>query len=139
MSGPRSRVVLAAIPVVGYMALIFVLSSRPPPEPVVSLGVKDSWLHLVEYGVLGFLVARLVSAASGTRSHLAPVVVGALVGTLYGLSDEWHQSFVPGRDASASDAVMDAVGSTLGALLHAGVARIIAARRTPAEPRPGAR
>ena len=40
----------------------------------------------------------------------------AIIGTLYGLSDELHQSFVPGRDASIEDAAADAFGALLGSL-----------------------
>ena len=37
-----------------------------------------------------------------------------LVGAAYGLLDEWHQTLVPGRDASLGDAVADALGVLLG-------------------------
>lgn len=33
-----------------------------------------------------------------------------LIGAIYGLSDEWHQSFVPGRDCSVYDVAADALG-----------------------------
>jgi VanZ family protein len=39
----------------------------------------------------------------------------ALAAVLYGLSDEVHQSFIPGRDASVGDVVADALGALLGA------------------------
>ena len=39
----------------------------------------------------------------------------ALLAVLYGLGDEVHQSFVPGRDASVGDVVADAAGALLGA------------------------
>jgi len=112
------RAGLSAIACLSYMALIFVLSSRRPPEPIVSLGVKDSWLHLVEYGALGFLLADLAWAVRGSVSWRVLIPVPAIVGALYGVSDEWHQSFVPGRDASVADVVMDVVGSGLGALAY---------------------
>ncbi len=110
------RAGLSALAALSYMVLIFVLSSRRPPEPIVSLGVKDSWLHLVEYGVLGFLMADLAWALRRTISWRALVPIPALLGALYGMSDEWHQSFVPGRDASGADVVMDVLGSLLGAM-----------------------
>ena len=42
--------------------------------------------------------------------HVALIVAGAL----YGATDEWHQSFVPGRDASVLDWLADLCGVTLG-------------------------
>jgi len=36
-----------------------------------------------------------------------------LVATLYGISDEWHQGFVHGRDASGFDVLADAAGALL--------------------------
>jgi VanZ family protein len=114
----RGRLALAVVPAIAYMAVIFVLSSRPPPRAVTDLGVRDTFLHLVEYAVLGFLLARLVAVLRGDVSLAITVCLPAVLGTLYGLSDEWHQSFVPGRDASSADAVMDAAGAFLGALAH---------------------
>ena len=43
-------------------------------------------------------------------------VVLILLGALYGLTDEWHQSFVPGREVSALDWLADLCGVTLGYL-----------------------
>jgi VanZ family protein len=52
--------------------------------------------------------------------------VGAavLAGSLYGVTDEWHQSFVPGRTPAADDLVADAVGSLAGALAAVGASRL---------------
>jgi VanZ family protein len=112
------RAWLSAAAVVAYMALIFVLSSRRPPEPIEKLGVSDSWLHLVEYGVLGVLLADLAWARTRRVSWWVLVPLPALLGALYGLSDEWHQSFVPDRDASVADAIMDVAGAWLGATAY---------------------
>jgi VanZ family protein len=40
------------------------------------------------------------------------------IGTVYALSDEWHQSFVPGRNASLWDALFDAAGTGTGAATY---------------------
>ena len=45
------------------------------------------------------------------------VLVAIILGSLYGVSDEYHQSFIPGRFAMLDDVVADVVGSVLGALL----------------------
>jgi VanZ family protein len=121
------RIAMAAVLVLAHMTLIFVLSSRRPPEAVVSIGIPDWVLHLGEYGVLGLLLAHLAFSVTGGTAVRALVPLPALIGTLYGLSDEWHQAFVPGRDPSAADFAMDAVGSLLGA-----VAFWLAVRARPA-------
>ena len=70
----------------------------------------DKVVHGGLYLVLGFTLAwgkwRTVARASSA--------VLILVGVGYGLTDEWHQTLVPGRDASLGDAVADAFGVLLG-------------------------
>lgn len=101
-----------------YAALIFFLShqSRLPAPPT-----NDKAVHFVAYAVMGGLFAR--SFWWGTRWR-APwvVVLAAVAAAIYGISDEWHQSFVPGRDASWGDVWADALGSVVGASVVGGVA-----------------
>jgi len=67
--------------------------------------------HLVLYAVLGATLAwgKRCRPTSSPR----PVVLWG-VGVLYGVSDEWHQAFTPGRDVSLGDLTADAVGVALG-------------------------
>ena len=37
---------------------------------------------------------------------------------LYGISDEYHQSFVPGREAGVADAIADTIGGFLGVWIY---------------------
>jgi len=102
------------IPVIAYAALIFYISSRPwPSGPDLPPGA-DKAIHFAIYFFLGF---GLVWAFRATRyrfsNHL--MWVAAVVGFTYGIFDEIHQSFVPGRDASAFDALADGFGSVAGA------------------------
>ncbi len=48
-----------------------------------------------------------------------------LIGTGYAISDEWHQSFVPGRDASAWDVFFDMAGNGMGGAIYPFVRRSI--------------
>ena len=105
------------LPVIGYAALIYMLSDQPK---LPSTPGGDKTAHLVAYAGLGFLLARAMGP--GVRAGFR--WLGAFVGgTLYGLSDEWHQSFVPGRHASVDDFVADAAGAAIGGLLFLGVRR----------------
>ena len=97
------------LPVVAWAGLIFALSSIP--DLGTGLGTWDLVLrklaHAAEYAVLGALLVR----ATG-RAGLA-----FAVGTLYAISDELHQSFVPGRLGSPVDVAIDAVGVAVGIAL----------------------
>jgi len=102
------------LPAVAYAALIFYLSSQPNPLPLLSSRASDKLLHLVEYAAFGAVVtwglSHLVRLPRAARW-------AALLGSLYGLSDEFHQRFVPHRSAEASDWLADTIGAALGALL----------------------
>lgn len=89
-----------------WAALIFAASSQPGS----AVGLSHPWdklAHLASYAVLSGLL-RAAGLGSGWAFALA---------VLYGASDEWHQRFVPGRDASLADWVADTVGAGLGAWL----------------------
>ena len=95
-------------PAVFWAAALFVLSSRPD-VPGPSFPFADKVGHLGLYGILGTALAwGAVRSGSAGRWRW----VG--VGTLYGVSDEWHQSFIPGRSAEFADVGADAVGVALG-------------------------
>lgn len=103
------------LPVVAWAVVIFALSSVP--DLGTGLGGWDLVLrklaHMAEYAVLGALLLR----ATG-RAGLA-----VALGTLYAVSDEIHQAFVPGRMGSPLDVAIDAVGVACGVLLWQSVRR----------------
>lgn len=95
-------------PLLWYMGLIFVLSSRPQPELLRE--APDYVLHFVAYFVLAVLTVRAFARGLiGPVKHSA-VVLGLALSFVYALSDEWHQSFVPGRVASGWDLLADGLG-----------------------------
>ncbi len=103
-----------------YMALIFVVSSleQPPfPMPEFEWFTIDKLYHFIEYAILGGLVARafLKAKPSVVPSQLV-WGLAAVLSILYGASDEWHQTFVPGRLATVADWVADVLGSIAGVL-----------------------
>lgn len=97
------------------MLFIFVLSSisDTPALP----GQSDKGLHGLLYGGLGALLMRALAGR-----WRAPMTVGMLVATIaiaaaYGVSDEYHQSFVPNRQSDARDVAADTVGAAIAAAL----------------------
>jgi VanZ family protein len=95
------------------MAMLFGFSSLSTlPSPPGDLSFYD--VHVGAYAGLGGLTAR---ALAGGLYHVSwRAVTGAIViASLYGVSDEYHQLFVPGRDFDVLDLVADAIGSVVGA------------------------
>lgn len=99
-----------------YMGLIFYLSSLPTIERVPAIPHIDKALHLGAYGVLAVLWVESLRR-SGARAGWRLIAVVVVVCSLYGASDEFHQSFVPGRDVSVFDWAADTLGAFLGAYL----------------------
>lgn len=103
-------------PALGYAALIFFLSSLSNPFPFKPTGLfaLDKLLHFVEYATLAALLAwGLVRAGLAVSSG---GVWAAVLASAYGLTDEVHQAFVPGRSADPRDWVADTVGAVVGAV-----------------------
>ena len=100
------------------MALIFGISSleQPPlPMPEFEWLTIDKLYHFIEYAILGALVARaLVKAKPAILPSRWVWHVAVVFSILYGASDEWHQTFVPGRFATLADWVADVLGSIAG-------------------------
>jgi VanZ family protein len=95
------------------MALIFYMSSMP--EPPLPGGISDKVAHTLGYAALGWLAARAVGGGLGAPMRMRDALVAIAIGVAYGISDEYHQSFVPGRDSDIHDVYADAVGAAIGA------------------------
>jgi VanZ family protein len=98
-------------PVVVYMAAIFVVSSfhQAPLPP----GVSDKPAHAFGYMGLGFVIARALGGGLPPRITRRDFFIGLAIAVTYAASDEFHQRFVPGRDADLADLYADAVGSAI--------------------------
>ena len=105
-------------PPILYMVLIFAISSleQPPlPTPKFEWLSIDKIYHFIEYGILSVLLTiALINAPPKWLPANWIWVTAALISILYGASDEWHQTFVPGRSATFSDFVSDAIGAIAG-------------------------
>ena len=105
-------------PVCGYAGLIFFLSSQPHPEEDLPSFVNlfsDNVLHAIEYAVLGGLCYRAFHWGTNESWRRRAVPLAILLASLYGISDEVHQAFVPFRDSSWYDWLADTIGATIGA------------------------
>ncbi len=77
----------------------------------------DKLAHVGAYALLGFLFFRLFQSTSILKSAVRLVILSALASSLYGISDEIHQHFVPSRTADIMDVMADVTGSFLGAVI----------------------
>ncbi|MBI1812047.1 MAG: VanZ family protein [Nitrospirae bacterium] len=107
----RIKIVLSWSATISYMVLIFYFSSLSRPIKYELPYGADKIIHFIEYAVLGFLMAYSLKN-SGVRRY---ILFGWALASIYGITDEIHQSFVPMRDASVYDIVADSIGSFAGA------------------------
>ncbi len=121
-SARRSEVILRLIPSMLYLAGVYAVSDIPGSNlPAV---VDDRVGHFLEYFVLSWLLMLTgvpsVPLASAARTPIrSPSTLLALwlFGALFAVSDEFHQSFVPGREVSLRDLLFDFLGLTMGLVL----------------------
>ncbi len=92
-----------------WAILIFVLSSIPSlSSPDLGIALQDKWIHMVEFGVFGFLLQRSFVRLYGNRFR--NYFFTFVVGVAYGALDEIHQSFVQGREADIIDFYANTIG-----------------------------
>lgn len=113
-------------PVLAYAGLIFLLSSVTKfPDVVPSFFGFDKLAHFSEYYLFGCLICRWLLAERSRFANHHAVLLTILIGTFYGIGDEWHQSFVPGRDASLWDGLIDALAVVTAASTYPWIMRRI--------------
>ena len=108
-SADNTRPVLASI----VRCFLPWLALRMTPEMIdVTDFIIRKIAHVTEYAVLCLLVSRSVGVkvTASIRERLVP----AGISSLYALSDEFHQSFVPSRGAAYTDVLWDTLGGFLG-------------------------
>ena len=105
------RSVLLWGPVAVYMAMLFWLSSQPV-LPGASL-TPDWTQHGLAYAGLALVTLRAIARGRWSGVRAGAIAATWIVVTLYGVSDEFHQSFVPERTADVRDIVADGAGAAL--------------------------
>jgi VanZ family protein len=136
------RVFKLWLPVTLWMGLIFVMSTDVGSatqtsriiEPLV-LWIKPNASqeqfelvhflvrklgHLSEYAVLALLLLRAIRRSQCSTSHKwswRAAGFALLVAAAYAATDEWHQSFIPGRTAALTDVLIDSSGALIGLAL----------------------
>jgi len=100
------------------MAILFHFSSKPGTElPSLFFG-SDKILHTIAYAALGCSFSFWFKPAHWKKFPIRIALVVFLLTVLYGVSDEFHQSFTPGRFVSGYDLIADGIGAVLAIVAY---------------------
>ncbi len=98
------------LPLLCFMALIFFFSSLSGSS-LSNFGSLDvlikKGIHVTEYAILYFLLFRAFQSFMSVRKALT---ISAVIALLYAISDEYHQTFIPLREGTARDVIIDSIG-----------------------------
>jgi VanZ family protein len=98
------------IPAILWMILIFYMSSRPTDVIVLPSTQRFLFfksLHLIEYAILFIFVQFAIKKNS----------LSMAISYFYAITDEFHQSFIPGRSGQFSDTLIDLIGILIGLII----------------------
>ncbi len=107
------KIAHAWLPAIAWMVFIFYLSSdrRADVSNVYSINfLFFKTLHVIFYGVLYFFIFRGFYISSGYKVNKNMYTWAFILAVLYGVTDEIHQHFVPGREGRPRDVFIDSIG-----------------------------
>jgi len=101
------------------MALIWFLSSISLQFPAINeFPFKDKGIHFIEYGVLGALNSFALSRTLPTIKRTFTAMFAIFLTVIWGVLDEIHQAFVPGRSSQIGDVLADSIGAIIGTAVY---------------------
>jgi len=104
--------------VAACMGFIFFVSSRPQRDIPPLFPFQDVVYHTLVYLILALYFSRALKNTNPNIPALNLIIFTIIFGVVYGITDEFHQSFVPGRSVSGFDVFIDAIGSTAGGIIY---------------------
>lgn len=130
--GEIRRLLAAWAPALATMAAIWMLSSSSAPGvPVHLLPFRDRGAHFLAYATLAFFVSNAALAMGHHDRRFRVWLFGVYTAVLWGLLDEVHQAFVPGRSPDIVDLLADGLGASVGAFV-----RVLGSKLTRPGPKP---
>ena len=114
-----------AVPCILCMAIIFKLSSLTNEQLEDFPQIWDKLAHFLEYATLAGCYAMIWTRNEWSRRQWLRVLIVGVLALVYGCTDEYHQSFVEGRDCSAFDLVADLTGGLFGGIVYAVITQIL--------------
>ncbi len=92
--------------------------------PDLGFDFGDKLLHALAYFIYGISLLMFIQANFVTMSRKKILLTVLVFGLVFGLSDEYHQSFIPGRMAGIDDWIADSIGILISLLLLNPIKRI---------------
>lgn len=115
---PIIRTINLWLPVIIWMGFIFYLSSIPGSFIPHLFSHQDIVSHIFVYMILAYFFSRALKNTYSSIALSKLIFFTVIFGVIYGLSDEFHQTFTPDRTASVFDLFIDGIGSLLGSLFY---------------------
>jgi VanZ family protein len=110
----QMKAVLQMVPMALAMGTIFFASHQPGDSlSLPQLPGFDKLAHMISYGVLAMAVFFAWSEQQKNSKSRVVMLATWMFCLLYGISDEFHQSFIPGRTVSVYDLLADGVGAAM--------------------------
>ena len=105
-------------PLIIYCLAIYIQSDFPASEHIPTFEFSDKVVHFLAYAVMGVLFYRAYQTLRFKDNLRMLVLISIVSATLYGVSDEIHQYYVPFRDASITDAIANMLGAICGVYIY---------------------
>jgi len=99
------------LPPIFFQLVIFYLSGRPFPKILPRLSYIDKFVHITIYFILTSLLWRALYYASPQFLKNKALVLALILAIISGITDEYHQSFLPYRNADIFDILSDTIGA----------------------------
>lgn len=110
------------LPALLIFMISFYLSSQPIIQKMPSFPFADKIVHFICFGGLAFWVAFGCNLTGNSKKE---IILPTIIVSLYGVIDEIHQSFTPGRSSTVSDWIADTLGGLLGSYVFFLVLKIL--------------
>ena len=91
--------------------------------------IVKGW-HATEYAILFFLCATSLRNLTSWNDRKR-IGVAFVISVLFAITDEWHQTFVPGRDGCLRDVLIDSGGAAIAAVIATVHSKTMGAARLP--------
>lgn len=114
--------ILKWIPAFIIFSISFYLSSQSTIQKIPAFPHADKLVHFVCFGGLAFWVAF---GCNLFENQKIKILLPTIIVSIYGIIDEIHQSFTPGRSSTISDWIADTLGALFGSFVFYLVVKII--------------
>lgn len=118
MSSRLKNFIYYWLPLIVYCLAIYIQSDLPSIEHIPSFEFSDKFMHFFAYAIMGVLFYRAYQTLRIKDNLRMLILLSVVSASLYGISDEIHQYYVPFRDASIFDVIANILGAICGVYLY---------------------